>query len=43
MPTPVKPFTVISNEHKSHRTKAELQLRKQAEASTLTGERLKER
>lgn len=43
MPTPVKPFTVISNERKSHRTKAELQLRKQAEASTLTGKRLKER
>ena len=31
MPTPPKPFTVLTTEKKSHRTKRELQLRKQGE------------
>ena len=43
MPTPTKPAKVIAIEGKSHRTKAELNLRKQAEESLLTSEKIKER
>lgn len=43
MPTPPKPAKVIAMEGKSHRTKAELNLRKQGEESLLTSEKLKER
>ena len=43
MPTPAKPFSLISSEGKSHRTKAELRQREQAEAATLTGQKIKER
>lgn len=42
MPTPPKPFTVLTGEKKSHRTKAELDLRKQGEEELLTGVSLKE-
>ena len=37
MPTPPKPHLVLASEKKSHRTKAELKLRKQGEKSLLTG------
>ncbi len=43
MPTPTKPFEVLSSEGKSHRTKAELELRKQAEAALASGKAMKER
>lgn len=43
MGRPPKPFTVIQNEKKSHRTKAELAARKEAEESLLTGTKMKER
>lgn len=43
MPTPAKPFAVLVGEGKSHRTKAELELRKQGEAALATGQKLKER
>lgn len=43
MPTPPKPFEVLSMEGKSHRTKAELDQRKQAEAALATGTAMKER
>ena len=43
MPTPAKPYTVISSEKRSHRTKAELSARKQGEESLKTSEKLKER
>ena len=43
MPTPPKPFTVLSAEKKSHRTKAELNQRKKEEEALITGEKLKER
>lgn len=43
MPTPTKPFEVLINEKKSHRTKAELNLRKQGEAALATGVAFKER
>ena len=43
MPTPAKPYTVIKNEKKSHRTKAEMSARKQGEESLMTSETLKER
>lgn len=43
MPTPTKPYEVISMEKRSHRTKRELEQRKQAETQLLSGERLKER
>lgn len=43
MPTPVKPYTVLKSEKKSHRTKAELSARKQGEEGLMTAERLKER
>lgn len=42
MPTPPKPAKVIKIEGKSHRTKAELRQREQAEESLLTGKTLKE-
>ena len=43
MPTPPKPFSVISSEKKSHRTKAELEARKKAEEELATGVRMKAR
>lgn len=43
MPTPPKTAKVIALEGKSHRTKAELNLRKQGEESLLTAEKIKER
>lgn len=43
MPTPVKPYTVLTSEKKSHRTKAELELRKKGEEALATGVALKER
>ena len=38
---PPKPFSVITSEKKSHRTKAELEARQQGESSLLTGTSLK--
>ena len=43
MGRPPKPFTVLSTEGKSHRTKAELEQRKKAEEGLLTGIPLRER
>lgn len=43
MPTPPKPFTVLRAEGKSHRTKAELEQRRQAEEALATGKKMKER
>lgn len=43
MPTPPKPFKVLSNEKKSHRTKAELKVRQEAEESLSTDTSIKER
>lgn len=43
MPTPAKPYAVIMNEKKSHRTKAELSAKKRGEESLKTSEKLKER
>ncbi len=43
MPTPTKPFTVLTNEKKSHRTKAELDQRKKGEEALSTGTALRER
>lgn len=43
MPTPTKPYEVLKTEKKSHRTKAELQLRKEGEKSLSTDIQLKER
>jgi hypothetical protein len=43
MPTPPKPFEVLSSEGKSHRTKNELNQRKQEEAALLSGTKIKER
>lgn len=43
MPTPPKPFTVLVNEKKSHRTNAELKQREQGEKALATGTALKER
>lgn len=43
MPTPPKPFSVLTAEKKSHRTKAELKQRQQAEKALSTGVALKER
>lgn len=43
MPTPPKPFTVLSNEKKSHRTKSELKQRQQGEEALSTGVALRER
>jgi hypothetical protein len=43
VPTPPKPFSVLSSEKKSHRTKSELRQREQAEKALATGENLKEK
>ena len=43
MPTPSKPFSVLTAEGKSHRTKKELLARRDGEAATLTGKAMKER
>ena len=43
MPTPSKPFSVLTAEGKSHRTKQELLARRDGEAATLTGKAMKER
>lgn len=40
MPTPSKPFVVLAAEKKSHRTKAELEQRKEAEESLITGKHM---
>lgn len=42
MPTPTKPAKILKMEKKSHRTKKELKVREAAEASLLTGIKLKE-
>lgn len=42
MPTPAKPFEVLSSEKKSHRTKAELAQRRDSEAALISGKKLKE-
>lgn len=43
MPTPAKPFKVLTTEKKSHRTKAELKTREEAEKSLSTDTKIKER
>lgn len=43
MPTPPKPVILLKNEKKSHRTKAELNLREQGEKSLVSGAALLER
>ncbi|MCX7771771.1 MAG: hypothetical protein N2376_01490 [Clostridia bacterium] len=43
MSRPPKPFEVLKNEKKSHRTKAEMKKRQQGEASLSTGTALQER
>lgn len=43
MPTPAKPFKVLTTEKKSHRTKAELKIREEGEKSLSTEIKLKER
>ncbi|MCI8699728.1 MAG: hypothetical protein HFJ47_00095 [Clostridia bacterium] len=43
MPTPTKPFKVLTAEKKSHRTKAELKIREEAEKSLSTEKKIKER
>ena len=43
MPTPAKPFKVLTTEKKSHRTKAELKMREEGEKSLSTEIKLKER
>lgn len=43
MPTPPKPFTVLQRENKSHRTKAELNQRKQGEKVLSSNMQLNER
>lgn len=43
MPTPTKPFKVLTSEKKSHRTKAELKMREEGEKSLSTDLELKER
>lgn len=43
MPTSPKPYLVLKNEGKSHRTKAELKQREQGEKALATGTALKER
>ena len=42
MPTPAKPFKVLETEKKSHRTKAELKLRKEGEESLSSQIKMKE-
>lgn len=43
MPTPTKPFKILTSEKKSHRTKAELKRREEGEKSLSTDIELKER
>lgn len=43
MPTQPKPFSVLTSEKKSHRTKAELEARKKAEEALSTGIEMRER
>lgn len=43
MPTPAKPFKVLTTENKSHRTKAELKMREEGEKALSTEIELKER
>lgn len=43
MPTPPKPYLILANEKKSHRTKAELKQREEGEKALATGVALKER
>lgn len=43
MPTPAKPFKVLTTENKSHRTKAELKMREEGERALSTEIELKER
>ncbi len=43
MPTPTKPFKVLTSEKKSHRTKAELKIREEGEKALSTDIELKER
>ncbi len=43
MPTPTKPFKVLTTEKKSHRTKAELKMREEGEQSLSTNIKIKER
>ena len=43
MPTPPKPFVVLVNEKKSHRTKAELKMREEGEKELSTDFKIKER
>ena len=43
MPTPIKPYAVLTAEKKSHRTKKELKLRQDGEKSLATGTKLKEK
>ena len=43
MPTPTKPFKVLTTEKKSHRTKAELKLREEGEKALNTDSKMKER
>ena len=43
MPTPTKPFKVLTSEKKSHRTKAELKMREEGEKALSTEIELKER
>ena len=43
MPTPAKPFKVLTTEKKSHRTKAELKLREEGEKALSTETKMKER
>lgn len=43
MPTPTKPYALLKGEKKSHRTKAELSQRKQAEESLSSKEKIKKR
>lgn len=43
MPTPAKPFSVLTSEGKSHRTKAELKLREEGKKALSTNIKIKER
>ena len=42
MARPPKPFTVLKNEGKSHRTKSEMKMREEGEKKLLTGQKLRE-
>lgn len=41
MPTPAKPFSVLTSEGKSHRTKAELKMREDGEKALTSNEKIK--